>query len=294
MNNLTLGNMKLTDGRLIRLSLVAFFGLIGLVYILQSGDILSSSSSVKLERPDMAVIPTLEARTPDLDDVVIFPGETLLRTLDAGGIQNWTFDGAADMLVDLTVMPVNQVDPNFNPVIELYAPNGDLLLKADEFGQNEPELMRGIQLPESGEYTIWITDQTFEHGATYQLTYTPYNIKATHPQRIGVGETLRSTLGPSEFQMWVFSGAVDQSMSFTILPVREHEDEFRPIAELYTPQGVLLARADITDGLNVLRNVTLPQDGNYTLWVMEDGSNHSGEYALSVQALGEKLTLNQR
>ncbi len=294
MANFTIGNMKMTDGRLIRLSLVLFFGLVVLVYLWQAGDILSASSSTKFERPQMAVVPTVEAFEPDVDDVLIIQGDSARRTLDKGGIQNWTFSAAADTIVDLSVLTSAESEPNFNPVIELYAPSGSLLLKSDELGPNQPELMRGVTLPEAGEYTVWITDATFEHGATYTLTYTPYYIKATHPQRIGIGQTLRSTLAPNEFQMWVFSGAAEQDMSFTLLPIREHDDDFRPIGELYTPEGNLLARLDITDGINVLRNLTLPQTGNYTLWITDDGTDNSGEYALSVQQLGGKAEINER
>ena len=294
MANLSIGKKKFTDGQLIRLTLVGFFGLIALVYLLKSGDILSSRNSTKFEKPSMAVIPTVAAIEPDLDDVVIFQGESVQRKLDKGGIQNWTFNASAETIVDITVMPSAEIDPNFDPVIELYAPSGDLLLKTDDLGPNQPELLRGLQLPESGEYTIWVTDKTFEHGATYTLTYTPYNIKATHPQRLGIGSMLRSQLAPNEFQMWVFTGEEQQKVSVTLLPIRERDADFRPIAQLYTPAGDLLATIDTVDGLNVLRGIELPSSGNYTLWVMDDGNDNSGEYALSVQSLGSKAELNER
>lgn len=294
MSNLSIGNMKLTDGRIIRLSLVAFFGLIALVYFLQSGDIFSSSSNSKFETPQMAIIPTIAAFEPDVDDVIIFPGESVLRTLDAGGIHNWTFEGSAETLVDISLLPSAETDPNFDPVIELYAPSGGLLFKTDDLGANQPELMRGIMLPEAGEYTIWITDETFEHGSTYALTYTPYNIKATHPQRVGVGETMRGKLGLNEYQMWVFSGAEGSEVSITLLPIREHDEAFRPIAELYSPDGQLITRLDSAERVNVMRNISMPSSGNYTLWVMDDGSDQAGEYALSVQQMGGKAQINER
>ena len=305
MTDMPVNRTSSRDGWLIRLSLVCFFALIAIVYFLQSGDIFSTGNSSQFASPQMLVIPTIEPIQPDLDDVIIFPGESVTRRLDKGGIQNWTFDGTEGSFVDISLMPlasaseaerlvgdetlIAQVDAGFDPVLELFAPSGDLLLKSDKLGADQPEFLRGLELPETGEYTIWVTDETFEHGATYTLTFNPYFIKATHPQRIGVGEALRSELGVQQFQMWVFSAEANQQISITALPIRTHAEAFQPRIDLYSPTGDLLASFS-----GIERNITMPATGNYTIWVMDDGFNDEGEYMLSVQASGAKAEINRR
>ena len=293
MSNISSPKIKWTDGRLIRLSLAIFFALILLVYALQSGDILRSGKNTRLETPNMLFVPTIQSISPELDDVIIFPGESVARKLDKGGIQNWTFDGVERTLVDISILAGADAEPGFNPVIEIYAPDGNLLTKSDELGPDQPELLRGLELPSTGEYTIWVTDATFEHGGTYTMTFTPFNIKATHPQRIGVGETLRGILSPNNVHMWVFSAAEGQSVSITLLPIREWDETFRPIGELYSPDGQFVAKLDVgsADALNVMRNIPVDQTGNYTLWIMDAGYDDAGQYAVSVQAGIDKSTI---
>ncbi len=293
------------DGWLIRLSLVCFVALVAIVYLFQSGNLFNVGTGSQFASPQMLVVPTESAIEPDIDDVIIFDGESVRRRLDKGGIQNWTFNGAANSLVDITLMPnavsppvdsltddeglPSQVDPGFNPVLELYTPSGDLLLKANDFGPDQPELLRGVELPEAGEYTVWVTDETYEHGATYTLTFTPYFIKATHPQRIGVGEALRSDLDKQQFQMWVFSAEAGQEISITALALRNHDENFQPHVDLYSPNGELLASFE-----GVERKIPMPDTGNYSAWVMDKSFANSGDYMLSIQASNAKEEINLR
>ena len=287
-----------SDARLIRLSIVLFFGLVLFVYLLRSTDILNPSRTYQIRVPQYSVVPTLEFVAPTADDTIIFPGETVTRQLDPGGIQQWTFDAGGGEVVDINVAPVGVFDEAFDLVMELYDPQGQPLMRVDEAEAGQPELLRGLTLPAVGEYTIWITDETFTYGGNYALNFVPYRVKATHPQRVSVGETLRDSLASAEYDYWVFTGEQAQSISVTLLRIREGEDDFAPHFQLYGPDGVLLAARDSasTESPSTLRAFELPRTGTYTLWVMDDGFDNTGEYAISVQAIGgkEQIPIPQR
>ncbi len=285
-----LRKVEWTDARLIRLSIVLFFGLVMFVYLLRSTDILNLSKTYQVRVPQFSVVPTLEFVAPTSDDTIIFPGETVTRQLDQGGIQQWTFEAGGGEVIDISVAPVGVFDEGFDIVVELYDPQGQPLLRLDDGGANEPELLRGLTLPIFGEYTIWITDETYTYGGNYTLNFVPYRVKATHPLRIGVGETLRDALAPTEYDYWVFSGEQGQAISLTLLQIREREDDFAPQLQVYDPAGELVAEtvAATTDVPATIRNLELPRTGTYTVWVIDQGFDSTGEYALSVQGIGGK------
>ncbi len=279
-----------TDARLIRLSIVLFFGLVLFVYLLRSTDILNLSKTYQVRVPQFSVVPTLEYVAPASDDTIIFPGETVTRQLEPGGIQQWVFEAGGGEVVDISVAPVGVFDEGFDVVVELYDPQGQPLMRVDETDAGEPELLRGLTLPIVGEYTLWVTDETYTYGGNYTLNYVPYRVKATHPLRIGVGETLRDSLAPSEYDYWVFSGEEGQSVSVTLLQIREREDGFVLQAQIYDPAGELIAETPMatTDTPATIRNLELPRTGTYTVWITEDGFDNTGEYAISVQGIGGK------
>lgn len=285
-----LRKIEWSDARLIRLSIVLFFGLVMFVYLLRSTDILNLSKTYQIRLPQFSVVPTLEFVAPAPDDTIIFPGETVTRQLDQGGIQQWVFEAGGGEVVDINVAPVGEFDEMFNLVVELYDPQGQPLMRVDEGDVGDPELLRGLTLPIYGEYTVWITDQTYTYGGNYTLNFVPYRVKATHPQRIGVGETLRDSLTSAEYDYWVFSGEQGQSVSVTLLQIREREDGFAPHAEIYDPSGKLIAEvpAAMTDTPATIRNLELPRTGTYTVWITDEGFDNTGEYAISVQANGGK------
>lgn len=285
-----LRKIEWTDARLIRLSIVLFFGLVMFVYLLRSTDILNLSKTYQVRVPQFSVVPTLESISPTSDDTIIFPGETVMRQLDAGGIQQWVFEAGGGEVVDINVAPAGVFDEGFDLVVELYDPQGQPMLKMDEGEAGQPELLRGLTLPIMGEYTIWITDKTYTYGGNYTLNYVPYRVKATHPLRIGVGETLRDSLAINEYDYWVFSGEEGQEVSVTLLQIREREDAFAPRSQIYDPSGEMIAElpAATTDLPATVRNLALPRTGTYTIWIMDEGFDNTGEYALSVQGIGGK------
>lgn len=289
-NNPSRLRQLLTDGRLIRLGLVALVALVLFAAILSNNRGIFSGRTAHFVQPRVVVVPTLEAVVPDLDDTIIFPGETVMRDLPAGGIQIWTFSAGTDTPIDLTARPDGDSGDRFDILLELYGPDGLPLLRVNDNGVGAPELVRGFTLPAAGEYTVWVSDPSYSAGGPYALTVLPQRLKSTYPLRIGLGQTLRDTLRAGEYKFWVFAAGETQRLSITLLPLPESDAAFAPRFALYGPDGTRIAdsAAATADQPLVMRDIALPVYGDYTIWVTDDGFDAGGDFALSIQALGVK------
>ena len=98
------------------------------------------------------------------DKGAIALGQTKSAELAADEAHAWTFsDGPAT--IDITVDP----DTDLDAVVELYDPDGTLLANTDSAFAGGVEEMRGIAIPDDGDYRIVIRD-FFNDGGNYELT----------------------------------------------------------------------------------------------------------------------------
>ncbi len=92
-------------------------------------------------------------------------GETISGTLAEGESHAWTFsEGPA--VID-AVLSGEELDG----VIEIYSPDGELLMVVDNGVSGEDEVLLGFEVPDDGEYTAVIRDFFFR-AANYTLTVT--------------------------------------------------------------------------------------------------------------------------
>ncbi|MCA9872806.1 MAG: hypothetical protein KC441_04110, partial [Anaerolineales bacterium] len=90
-------------------------------------------------------------------------GETVEGTLEAGVSHAWVFsDGPA--VIDITVT----ADEDLDATVELYDPDNVLLDQQDAAFAGETEELRGIDIPDDGDYTIVVRD-FFDDGGSYTL-----------------------------------------------------------------------------------------------------------------------------
>jgi hypothetical protein len=114
------------------------------------------------DRPDNGQAPTGEPA----DQGAIELGETKSEELVANEAHAWTFsDGPAT--IDITV----DADTDLDAVVELYAPDDTLLANTDSAFAGGVEEMRGIAIPDDGDYRIVIRD-FFNDGGGYELAVT--------------------------------------------------------------------------------------------------------------------------
>ena len=91
-------------------------------------------------------------------------GETVEGTLELDTAHAWTFsDGPA--FIDIEASG----DETLDLVIELYDPQNERLRQQDTGFTGEPELMRRVEIPDNGRYTILIRDYYGDSGS-YSLT----------------------------------------------------------------------------------------------------------------------------
>lgn len=275
-----------SDSRGLRLAIVIAVALAVLFYFARATGIVRSSRNFRQIAPQPIVIPTPFIINPTEDDDIVYPGETLGSYIEGSDFETWFFSADSGNVVDIMVRPVGEFDPEFDVVIELFAPDGQRLIKLDENLGGQPEIIRGLELPQPGEYNVWVSESQFDNGGNYILTIMTDWIKATHPQRIGLGQTLNTEIASPEMQYYVFTANEGQSLSVTMRGLGDNPQEFNPYIEIFTPSGQYVDRVTLDDPkeIKVQREILLPESGNYTVWVGEDGFDNDGIVSLAIHA----------
>lgn len=105
--------------------------------------------------------------TPELDAALqgsIGLGDTVEGTLEGAQGHGWTFSDGP-VFIDITAEPAADLDI----VLEVYAPDNELLRSIDREITGLPERVVGLEIPDDGRYTIVVRD-FFERGGDYTLT----------------------------------------------------------------------------------------------------------------------------
>ncbi len=278
----------LTDGRFIRLAIVGVIGLFLAIYVVQLSGILGSSKSSGLIAATPIVVPT-QAPMQVGNSGYILPGDIVWARVD-GDMRNWQFAGAKGEVIDLLIQPAGTWDEGFDLVVELFTPDGQKLAQLDQFGPGKPESLQGQVLPQDGEYALFISDKEFDSAGSYQLHLLNEGVKNTHQMRFGINSVIRGDTPVGAWQYWVFSGAADQVISASLIPYDFFDDRYTPAFMIYAPDGQLVVDAGAAaPGTPVIsRDITLPVDGTYTVWIGEQGHDDRGRYAFSIQEQGVK------
>lgn len=207
---------------------------------------------------------------------VIALGESVAATLAANEAHAWTFqDGPARM--DIIVEEGGELDA----VLELYGPDNELIERVDQTFTGGEEILRGVDIPDDGDYTIVVRD-FFDEGGDYTLTVREAiaeDIDAEEQGEITAGVPVSSTLAEGEAHAWSFVN--DSAGTISIMAMGE--DHIDLVLELYDPDGFLIARVDesLTGEPELLEDLSIDA-GRYTI-VVYDYFGEAGEYGLLVQ-----------
>lgn len=198
--------------------------------------------------------------------------------------ESWFFEGEGGAFVTLTL---NSVD--FDPYLELYAPDGTLLIEDDDGAGGLNAQISAFLLPESGVYAVVVRDALRTSSGFFALTLEGSQADAVPDTRLSYGDTVTATLLTTELVTWTFVGEADDEIA-----IRLSSDDFDPYFELYDPSGDFLISDDDSGGnLNAaIENYILPSSGEYRIVVGDYNSSAVGDYTLSLTArFSRNLTL---
>lgn len=206
-------------------------------------------------------------------------GQTIQSDLPAGGQHLWHFMANAGAPVSLVLDP-----GSFDGVLSLYAPDGRELVSLDEGFSGDAEVVSGLPLPLTGEYTILVRSFAGD-GGEYTLSLNEGGDETINFYDAGdlvYGQTQQETLQANEAHAWFFSGLAGDEIMAEVIPLSTQLDLdiwlLDPNVERLTAVDKLLA------GQPEYLAYTLPQDGQYIL-LIRDFFGESGAYEITLQAM---------
>ena len=175
--------------------------------------------------------------------------------------------------------PENQ----FDAILDVYGPDGTRLAALDEGFSGDAEVVAGLTLPLTGEYSILVRSFAGE-GGSYSLSLDEGSDSTTNFYDAGdlvLGQTAQETLRENEAHAWFFTGRAGDEMFITVNPLTNNldldlwllDENVNRLAE----QDALLA------GEPEMIEFVLPEDGQYLILV-RDFFGESGRYEISLRA----------
>lgn len=222
-----------------------------------------------LEMGVAQVQPTLPP--PLLESTPIAYGDRLDGAITSAGGQHWTFVGSADDIVEISVTAVD-----FDSMIELWGPNGAMLVSDDDSGGNLNPLISNFTLPASGTYTVVVRAYRETDVGPYTLTLLGFEM--VEPGMISYGDSVTADLLKGTGDRWTFVGAAGD-----LVTVRMTSD-FDNYLELHDAEGAVLRTDDDSGGSAnaTISAYALPADGTYTIIARSYNNTTVGRYGLSL------------
>lgn len=250
------------------------WGLIGLLMVLATG-----CGSLSFDAAATAFAPTDPAPpgTPirGTATLAITPEALLGNAIQRTGEEHrYTFVGEQGQAV--TVEMQASTGGVLDSYLELYGPDGTLLLSNDDGGTGVDSLIFNYVLPQSGEYTILATGFNRASTGSYAIQMalgTPIPTPTTTPTpepgggSIGVGSIRSGAInGASQVDEWFFDAAAGDIVTIR-METTGPASALDPYIELLGPDGdVLRVDDDSGRGLDArIADYTLPEDGRYTI-----------------------------
>ncbi len=208
-------------------------------------------------------------------------GDVLMGFIpDVGGQEVWTFDGFAGDVVTISMVGLDEdFDDTF---LELYGPDGILLIDDDDSGEGWFALIEDYTLPETGEYAIVARAWGIDTGSyEISLTLEGEDVGGGTERTIAYGDTVSAELTEDESRhFWAFNGTAGDVVTISAVGVGEFDDTF---LELRSPDGDLLVDDDDSgDGwFALIEDFTLPETGTYEIMV-RGFAGAVGEYDLTL------------
>ncbi len=234
----------------------------------------------------------------------ISDGQTADGKLEAPEVQHvYTFMGKAGQYLGLYM---ERVSGTVDPVVHVYTPTGDELASDDNSGGNRAALLRNVQLPVDGLYSVQAWGRGFAGSyrlslnlASQLVTVTPEFSLISSPTAL-VDEILLPTIAPAQSGQSLVDhipvlGVIERKGDFDRYPITVTQGQlitiaarpdanFRVKLELFDPEGLLIATAmpanSNANGDALIPALLAAQSGTYVAFVT--GENDSiGGYSIS-------------
>jgi hypothetical protein len=222
-------------------------------------------------------IPGWEAFAPPTAANLFF-GDTISGDLTSAAGEQWVFSGNTGDSIEITL-----TSDDFDPFLALFSPEGEYLTCDDDGGVDLGAKIRGYTLPVSGLYTIDVLSYLPDSLGAYTLTLTQTSPgetpSSTNAAEIDFGESIEQWLGTWVGDVWLFHGTAGDRVTISMT-----SEVFETALELYTPEYLLVARADggnpNTDSL--ISQCLLPVTGVYSIVARGFGPDQVGDYTITL------------
>ena len=206
-------------------------------------------------------------------------GQTIQSNLARGAQHIWTFNGNAGELISVVLTPANQ----FDAILDIYSPDGTRLSALDEGFSGDAEVVSGLELPLTGEYSILVRSFAGE-GGNYSLSLDEGGESTANFYDAGdliFNQIAQETLRENEAHAWFFTGRAGDTVFITVEPLAPNLD--LDIWLLDSNINRLAEQDDFLAGAPEMIEFELLEDGQYLILV-RDFFGEAGRYEISLRA----------
>lgn len=205
--------------------------------------------------------------------------------IDPGDIDVYTLTGTQAASLLLTIDESEFLGPAASGEIgyAIFAPNGSQL-RSGSTATGAATI--DSNLAATGTYTLAIYESGSDEYMRYGFTL---NNTAAAPVSVGdggaitSGQTRRGRLDYGDTDAFYFTASVGQSLFISLQDA--NNDTMNPNIVVTAPNGSVLTNTATIDGLN-FRSDALATAGTYTVYILDQGGDDYGEYALSMALSG--------
>jgi len=231
------------------------------------------------------------APVPGTDAGPIASGAYHTAAITAGDLDVYTIAGTAGGSLLAAIGKLDAGSP-FTPTILTFSPSGALLGNtAGATGTND--LVRN--LPATGTYYVVAADQFSQNTGNYGISIATFG----GPQTVSPGDEggpipsgahQSGAITPGDFDVYTISGTSGGSLLAAIGKL-DPASPFTPTILTFSPSGTLLTDVAGAPGTNTLiRN--LPASGTYYVVALDQFSQNTGNYGISVATFGGPQTVS--
>ena len=178
-----------------------------------------------------------------------------------------------------------------DPYLFVVGPDGDVIAENDDTENGLNAAVRGIVLPEDGEYTVVAAGFRSEATFDYTLRLQTLDTEGADLRSIDLNSTETGELDKTDpydedrrgfYEPVTFDGDAGQTVRIEM--GSQPGDTY---LQLLDPSGTVVAENDDSDGLNsTIERVTLTEDGEYTIVATSFSREDTFPYEQSVETVG--------